>query len=121
MMDTQSVRFVDASGNFMATGHVNDEGGHYGGTIQVRELPSSTRELFEEFEETVNDQMLSLIDEIQARIGALRVKVVFSDGHESALHDLQIYPSTGDVSFKLATPRPFNGAPAAIPAKARLD
>ena len=120
-MDTQSVRFVDASGNLMATGSVNDEGGHYGGTIQVRELPASTRDLFEEFEEIVSDQMLSFIDEIQARIGALRVKVVFSDGHESALDDLQIYPSTGDVSFKLATPRTFNGAPAAVPAKARLD
>jgi len=120
-MDTQTIKFMDASGNLLATGQVNDEGSHYGGTIQVRDLPVATRNLFEEFEEIVNGQMLSFLDDIQARVAALRVKVVFDDGHESALDDLQIYPSTGDVSFKLATPRTFNGTPAAIPAKVRLD
>jgi hypothetical protein len=46
--------------------------------------------------------MLSFLDEIQEEIGSLPIKVVFDDGYESPVKDLQVFPSTDDVSFKLA-------------------
>jgi hypothetical protein len=46
--------------------------------------------------------MFSLLDAVESKIHALAVKAVFEDGSEALVKDLQIFPSTGDVSFKLA-------------------
>ncbi len=101
-MNTRTVGLIDEYRNSLATARVVDEGEYYGGTIDLTCTPASVRALFEEFEETVNGQMFSFLDEIQEKIGALRIKVVFNDGCEAYASDLQVFPSTGDVSFKLA-------------------
>ena len=46
------------------------------------------------YEEIVHNQMLSLLDDIEEKIGTILLKAVFDDGHEADLVDLQIYPST---------------------------
>jgi hypothetical protein len=46
--------------------------------------------------------MFSFLDEIQEKIGSLTIKAVFDDGCEAPVKDLQVFPSTGEVSFKLA-------------------
>ena len=56
-------------------------------------MPSELRGLFEEFEEIVNGQMLSFLDEIQDKISVLQLKVQFDSGKEADIHDLQFYPS----------------------------
>lgn len=81
---------------------VADEGAYYAGTIDLRQAPASLRALFEEFEEVVNGQMFAFLDEVQERIGALSLKAVFENGPEACVRDLQVFPSTGEVSFKLA-------------------
>jgi hypothetical protein len=96
------VKLIDCSGNIVATACVIDEGDHYGGTIDLRHSPAMLRTLFDEFEEIVSGQMLSFLDEIQAKISSLGIKVVLDDGMEAFVKDLQVYPSTGDVSFMLA-------------------
>src|SRR5262249_11705280 len=93
---------VGPSGNVFAVARVADQGDHYAGAIDLRDLPASLRHLFEEFEEIVNGQLFSYLDAIQERIDALAIRAVFEDGSEVAVNDLQVYPSTGDVSFKLA-------------------
>jgi hypothetical protein len=45
--------------------------------------------------------MFSLLDEIEGKIETILLKVVFEDGHEADLADVQIYPSTKKVSFKV--------------------
>ena len=57
--------------------------------------------MFEEFEELVNDQLFTHVDEIEEKIGALRLKAVFDTDHEAYVKDLQVFPGTGCVSFKL--------------------
>jgi hypothetical protein len=79
-----------------------DEGDHFGGTIDLARTPGHVLALFEEFEEVVNGQVFSVLDEIQQRIEALNARVVFEDGTESRVTDLQVYPKTGAVSLKLA-------------------
>jgi len=99
---TQHVRLVDRSRAVLAVAQVADEDGSFGGTIDLRSTPAELRALFEEFEEIVNGQMFVFLDEIQKKIGALPIRARFDDGSEADIHDLQVFPSTGDVSFRLA-------------------
>jgi hypothetical protein len=101
-MQRRIVKLIDPSGNVVATAQVADEGAYYGGTINLCQTPASLRALFEEFEEIVNGQMFAFLDDIQEKIGSLSIKAVFDTGHEMSVKDLQVFPSTGDVSFKLA-------------------
>jgi hypothetical protein len=101
-MDMLNVTLIDSSRKVLATARVAEEGDRYGGTIDLCCTPASVRALFAEFEEIVNGQMLSFLDEIQDKIGALSVRAVFPSGREAAVKDLQVYPSTGEVSFRLA-------------------
>jgi hypothetical protein len=100
-MNTQTVKLIDRSRTIVATALVADEGAHFGGTIELASTPSALRAYFNEFEEIVNDQMLSFLDEIQAKIGSFGIKAIFEDGFEADVKDLQVFPSTGEVSFKL--------------------
>ena len=101
-MVTRTVKLIDPARNVVATAQVADEGAYYGGTIDLGDTPPSLRALFEEFEEIVNGQMFAFLDDIQERIGAILLKAVFDTGQEVQIKDLQVFPSTGDVSFKLA-------------------
>ncbi len=44
--------------------------------------------------------MFSLLDEIEEKVEALHLKVMFEDGSEAVLTDVQIYLSTHKVSFQ---------------------
>jgi hypothetical protein len=101
-MNTKTMQLIDQSGTVLATAHVTDEGTHFGGTIDLATMPEALRRLFDEFEEIVNGQMLSFLDDIQDKIAAHTLKVVFADGTEAFVKDLQIYPGSGEVSFKVA-------------------
>jgi hypothetical protein len=101
-MQPRNVSLIDRFGNIVATAQVADEGTYYGGTIDLRRTPASLCALFEEFEEIVNGQMFAFIDDIQERIGAYRIRAVFDTGQEVDVEDLQVFPGTGDVSFRLA-------------------
>lgn len=101
-MIARNVQLIDPARTVLAIGRVVDEGDHFEGTIDLFLTPASLRELFDEFEEIVNEQSLSFLDEIQEKIGANRIKAIFEDGSEIDIKDLQVYPTTGDVSFQRA-------------------
>ena len=102
-MTMRHVRLVDQSRSLWADAQVADEGGYFGGTIDLRSTPARLRILFEEFEEIVNGQMFSFLDEIQEKIDSLALKVIFDDGAEVDVKDLQVFPGTGELSFRLAS------------------
>lgn len=56
--------------------------------------------LFREFEELVNDQVLSLTDQAMARIDRLGITVASPGGRETPIHDLQVY-SDGAASYRV--------------------
>jgi hypothetical protein len=99
-VNTRTVKLIDPSANVLAVAEVVEESDHFEGTIDLGIMPSRERALFKEFEEIVNGQMLSFLDQIQEKIGSLSLRAVFADGVVVNVKDLQIYPSTGDVSFK---------------------
>lgn len=104
-MTTQGVQFIDQSQSVLATAQVADEGDHFGGTIDLHLTPPELRALFDEFEEIVNGQMFVFLDEIRAKIGAWPMKAKFDDGSEVRVQDLQVFPSTAEVSFRFVNDR----------------
>lgn len=104
-MNTRMVKLIDPARTVVASAQVVEEGDHYGGTIDLQSTPAKLRTLFDQFEEIVNGQMFSFLDEIQEKIGTLAIHAVFDDGSEVCVQDLQVYPSTGDVSFRVAQGR----------------
>jgi hypothetical protein len=101
-MTTRQVRLIDQDRVVLATAEVADSGGYFGGTIDLSSAPAPLLALFEEFEKIVNGQMFAFLDEIQGKIGSIPIKAIFEDGEEGCVGDLQVFPSTSDVSFRLA-------------------
>jgi hypothetical protein len=99
MMNTGTVKLMDQSRNVLAVARVALEDDHYAGTIDLTCTPPALKALFAEFEEIVDGQMFSFLDEIQEKIGAVPITAVFDNGDEGAVSDLQVFPSAGDVSF----------------------
>ena len=100
-MISQLVTLIDQGRQVVAMAQVTEQDGRFVGRINLSPMPVQLRRLFEEYEEIVNTQMFSLLDEIEEQIETLHLKVVFEDGHEAALADVQIYPSTNKVSFQV--------------------
>ncbi len=100
-MSAKTVRFVDQHRQVVATAQVDQKGERFTGSIDLSSMPAPLREKFEEYEEIVNGQMFSLLDEIEEQIGSVPLRAVFEGGDEAAIEDLQIYPSTRRVTFKV--------------------
>ena len=98
-MSTRAVKIVDRLRNVVATAEVAERAGRFAGVIDLGPMPPGLRQKFEEYEEIVNGQMFSLLDEIEGQVRALSLKVVFEGGREASVEDLQVYPRTGRVSF----------------------
>lgn len=100
-MSLHPVRLIDRSSAKIADLDVALTGDRYSGTICLEETPPQLQRLFEQFEEMVEGQMFGLADEIEAEIEAIGPSVVFANGLASVIEDLQVYPSTKRVSFKI--------------------
>ena len=97
------VRLLDRSRAAVATAVVAEDRGRFAGQLDSSRTPAGVLALFDEFEEVVNGQMLSFLDEVQDRIAALDMRVAFDDGREFEVRDLQAYPADGRVSFAVAS------------------
>ena len=100
-MISHRVTLIDQGQRVIAAVQVAKQDGAFVGRIDLSLIPVPLRRLFEEYEEIVNTQAFSLLDEIEEKLENLHLKVVFEDGSEAALADVQIYPSTKKVSFQV--------------------
>ncbi len=103
-MSTQPIYLVDQSSTRVAVLNVEFSGDRYRGTICLDATPPDLKQLFEEYEENVEGQMFTLADEVEDRIGDIPLKIVFPNGKEACVEDLQVYPTTKRVSFKACHP-----------------
>ena len=71
----------------------------FSGTICLDATPPELEHHCQEFEEMVEGQVFEVADEIEEKIGKLRLRVAFANGPEADVSDLQVYPSTKRVSF----------------------
>ena len=100
-MNSQCVTLIDHERQVIATGHVTEQQGQFIGRVDCRPMPLPLQRLFAEYEELVSAQIFSLLDAVEDQIAALHLTGIFEDGHEAALADVQIYPSTKTVSFQV--------------------
>lgn len=98
-MTPRPIYLLDQANHKVAALNVSATGTHYEGTIVLDQTPPELRRLFEEFEEVVEGQMFSLLDGIEEKIRSNHLKVSFESGMEASIENLQVYPSTGAVSF----------------------
>ncbi len=96
------VTLLDAAGTVIARAEVSEEAGRFAGLIDLRPMPAALREVFSEYEQIVNGQMFALLDPIEERIAALRLRVIFPGGQAEAVEGLQIYPAEQRISFRVA-------------------
>jgi hypothetical protein len=96
-----SVRIFDQDRNAVAVAEVELQAGNYSGTANVDRMPETLRLRFETYEDIVNSQTFSLLDQIEEEIGSIAFVAVFEDGSESYIKDLQIFPKTRTVSFNV--------------------
>jgi len=68
---------IDQCRDVVALAQVTERGECFAGLIDLSQMPANLRRKFEEYEEIVNGQMFSLLDEIEEQIGAIPLKVVF--------------------------------------------
>jgi uncharacterized protein YlaN (UPF0358 family) len=101
MMHMQMIKLIDPNCIVVAIAQVVADGEGYRGRIDLSLMPAKLQEQFAEYEEIVNGQMFSLLDEVEEQIRVLRLKIRFDTGYEVEAEDLQIYPSTNRISFKL--------------------
>jgi hypothetical protein len=99
-MNAETVKIIDPCRDVVATAQVIRQGNRFVGVVDLDSTPPGLREQFEEYEGIVNGQEFSLLDQIEEQIEAVGLTVVFEDGSVTAVEDLQVYPSTGRVSFK---------------------
>jgi hypothetical protein len=99
-MTQQPAYLLDQGNHRVAVLNVRLTGTHYEGTISLEHSPPELKQIFEEYEEIVEGQMFSLLDGIEGKIGAIPFKVSFENRTEAYVEDLQVFPSTGAVSFK---------------------
>ena len=101
-MAARHVKLIDPSRQVLAVGQGVVNHDRFEGQVDARALSPSLYRIFQEYEEIVNGQIFSLLDEMEERIRALGIKAVLDGGDEARIEDLQLYPSTGLISFKIA-------------------
>ncbi len=97
----QLLDLVEDSAGVVATLRVTPSGDRYRGVIDMTATPPLLRQLFEQFERNVEGQLFTAADEVEEEIARLRLQVRFPNGVGDVVENLQVYPSTGRVSFTL--------------------
>ncbi len=103
-MTDRPLSLDDRSSTKVAALDVQFRDDHFEGTISLDTIPPQLRQLFDQFEEIVETQMFSLLDDIQEKIKAVPLRVALENGGAADVTDLQVFPSTNAVSFKTRQP-----------------
>lgn len=100
-MNPRTIKIIDPCRTVVATAQVVKKDERFTGWVDLHAMPLNLRQLFDEYEEIVNDQLFSFLDEIEEQVTALQLRVSFDGGEEANIEDLQIYPTTRRISFRL--------------------
>src|SRR5438876_9948020 len=82
-MSNRPLYLIDRTSVRIASLDVQFRDDHFEGAISLDSIPLQLRQLFEEFEEIVEGQMFSLLDDIEEKIAAIPLRVVFENGAEA--------------------------------------
>lgn len=100
-MNQHRIQIVEPGGRLLATAVVETRADRLMGAADLSDMPANWRRHFEEYERIVNGQIFSVLDDIEDQIRGLRLRVEFDDA-TAEVEDLQLFPSTGRISFRVA-------------------
>jgi hypothetical protein len=115
-MATQPAFLTDQSRLRLAALDISLADGRYEGQFRFDAAPDLVKALFAEYEEIVEGQMFSLLDDVERRVADLCLKVLLEDGSELRVEDLQVYPTTGAISFVGSDPKTLQRSRVAVKA-----
>ena len=108
-MNPETLTLTDAAGNAVAElvmSHEDD--GWHSGRVRSLQLPAELKEALDWYDEVVENQMLSYLDQALAAVERWGLRVRFRDGLTHPFYSLHISRSN-DVSFRV-TPVPPSAA-----------
>ena len=110
MSDT-NVLLLDSRGNILAELLVSDEEGWFSGRVLSQRFPSELASDLARYDEVVEHQMLSYLDEALAAVEHWGLEVRFRDGSTHPVYSLHI-SQPNEVSFRVTPvpPPPDRGA-----------
>ena len=99
--DKCSLSFSDGS-VIVLQGSDPDDGQAFDGSVEHWSVSQRLLSLLLEYDKAVNGQVFNYADEISKMVEELSPKVTLPNGREPRpVQDLQVYPSSGAVSFTL--------------------
>jgi hypothetical protein len=93
MFQPFQIEVCDRTGRVLVVAEITEASGrHFLGQFIRDDMPLDLRNLLQEYREIVADQMLSLLDEVQARVRAWDLRVIGIPGRKisAGLIDLQL-------------------------------
>ena len=100
-MKENQIQLVDPTGNTLAELLASDEAGWFSGRVLSRDLPIGMAKDLAWYDEVVQYQMLSYLDEAMAAVERWCLKVRFRDGSTPPVYSLHISP-LDEVSFRVS-------------------
>jgi hypothetical protein len=116
-MADQVVTIIDRSRTPVAVAQVTHRDELFRGMIDLDQTPMGLLKLFEDYENIVQSQMFTLVDEMDGQIDSLGLHVITETGEELEIEDLQVFPTSRRFSFrpgKRAEPPAHNGSDESI-------
>lgn len=102
MADSKIVYFLSADGSILAESRIDhEEAGWFSGSIVWRRFPLEINKALDWYDEVVQGQMLSYLDEAGDAVQKFDLTVKFPDGSTHKTYGLNISPSN-DVSFRIS-------------------
>ena len=102
---------VDSKGRSLGSVDVSWVGTLYVGDVDLSGVDSDLVSLFDEYEDVVMGQVLSLLDEQEDSMSKLGARFVSDDNlHVLYVCDLQMYPKQRRVAFRIKDDSPLAGS-----------
>ena len=73
--------------------------GRYSGSVDVTEMPPIVHQLFDRYNQIVENQVLSLLDEVEMDIQSLGLYAVLDGQDRVEVTDIQLFPGARQISF----------------------
>jgi hypothetical protein len=109
-MNETEIQLVDSKGNTLAEVLATDEEGWFSGRVLSQSIPSDIAKDLSWYDEVVEHQMLSYLDEATAAVESWGLQVRFRDGSIHPVYSIHI-SALNEVSFRV-TPVPSPGCSA---------
>jgi hypothetical protein len=102
MADSKKISLIDPSGNTLAELLIADEvESWFNGTVICQNLPIGVKKALAWYDEVVQDQMLSYLDEATTAVQNFELQSKFLDGSAHKVYALHVSPAN-EVSFRLS-------------------